>query len=389
MTAHDHPPHPTMSALMHAATATAFDALTAQAAVLDERGVIVHANPAWTAFMAAHQHPCDVGVNLMEVSARGDGPCGADGARLAAALQTLLRGDHPAVDLEYPCTDDRWLALHARTFHVQNEAYVLVVQEDATSQHLADARQQAIDEEVRRAVRDRTSDLREENSDLNAFIGAVSHDLKTPVRHIHGFLGQLRRRLGEVGAEEARLLGILDHATNRLDGMIDELLALARVASTPLHFTPVNLNDTVHAARAAVHVDAEGRDVHWEIGPLPVIHGDPHLLELAFTNLLSNALKYTARRPRTHIRVAAERQGDELHVSVRDNGVGFPPEQATRLFGAFQRLHAERDFPGIGMGLANVKRIVERHEGRVWADSEPGAGATFTVAFPAPPEGPA
>ncbi|MGI8748228.1 MAG: sensor histidine kinase, partial [Deinococcus sp.] len=125
-----------------------------------------------------------------------------------------------------------------------------------------------------------------------------------------------------------------------------------------------------------------GRDVSWRVGQLPVVQGDRELLRLVLLNLLSNALKYSQHRPQAVIEVDAERQNAEWVVQVRDNGVGFDPRWAGKLFGAFQRLHRPEEFEGSGVGLATVKRIIARHGGRVWAESQPGEGATFCFALP-------
>ena len=144
----------------------------------------------------------------------------------------------------------------------------------------------------------------------------------------------------------------------------------------------------VEECRRELAPESAGRAVRWEVGPLPPARGDPAMLRLVWRNLLSNALKYSRTRPQAQVRVEGEQQGAECVYRVRDNGVGFDASQAGLLFGVFQRLHGEAEFEGTGVGLANVRRIVERHGGRVWAEAREGQGATFGFSLPAlAPEG--
>ena len=167
-----------------------------------------------------------------------------------------------------------------------------------------------------------------------------------------------------------------------MDALIDGLLQFARLSQQPLQLRPVNLHDLAEAIREELTPDYLGRSVFWRIGQLPTVRADPELLHQVLSNLFSNALKYTRTRPEAKIEVRAEIQEESWAVLVRDNGVGFDPAYGDRLFGVFQRLHAERDFEGTGIGLANVRRIVARHGGRVWAEGELGAGATFAFTLP-------
>ncbi|GGR13364.1 GAF domain-containing protein [Deinococcus ruber] len=256
---------------------------------------------------------------------------------------------------------------------------------DVTELRTAEAQLRAWNEALEAQVRERTGALQAANAELDAFNYSVSHDLRTPVRHMLGFAGLLRRSAQtRLDDREQRLLVQVESAATHMNALIDGLLAFARLSREPLHRAAVDLNAVVDEVRATLEPDIGERQVAWQVEPLPAVFGDRQLLKFALTNLLSNALKYSARREIAHIEVAGERRGDEVVLWVRDDGVGFDPAYADRLFGVFQRLHSVRDFEGVGVGLANVQRIAVRHGGRVWAQGQVDAGATFFMTLPAP-----
>jgi PAS domain S-box-containing protein len=235
-----------------------------------------------------------------------------------------------------------------------------------------------------RALEQNVVELAAVNRELEAFSYSVSHDLRAPLRHITGFAMLLQQSLSTTLDAEGRryLKTIMDSAT-RMGGLIDDLLAFSRVGRTPLAQSSVDLNRLVVEAQHEVSADINGRAVSWQVQELPTVEGDPTLLRLVFVNLLSNALKYSSTRPRSEIQVGVlPRSGAETVVFVRDNGVGFDMQYADKLFGVFQRLHSADEFEGTGIGLANVRRIVQRHGGRTWADGEVDRGATFYVSLP-------
>ncbi|HYV84585.1 MAG TPA: ATP-binding protein [Patescibacteria group bacterium] len=221
------------------------------------------------------------------------------------------------------------------------------------------------------------------NRELEAFAYSVSHDLRAPLRHVSGFVELLENHAGAALDETGRKhLQRISAAAGRMGALIDDLLSFSRMGRTEMQRSTVDLGRLVDDVRREVEQGAAGRRIVWGVGRLPSVQGDPAMLRLVLTNLLSNAVKYTAPRPEARIEVQATRAGGETVISVRDNGVGFDPRYASKLFGVFQRLHHQDQFEGTGIGLANVRRIVERHGGRTWAEAQPDKGASFHFSLP-------
>ena len=221
------------------------------------------------------------------------------------------------------------------------------------------------------------------NKELEAFSYSVSHDLRAPLRHIAGFSDLLMETAGTEDLEKRRrfLKNIKDSA--RLAGkLVDDLLSFSQMGRAALHPSPVNMTELVRGCIQKLGLDIRERKVEWEIGALPTVRADPTFVQLALYNLLSNAVKFTSHKEVAHIAVTATEDAHEVVFQVRDNGAGFNMDYVHKLFGVFQRLHRMEDFPGTGIGLANVRRIIERHGGRVWAEATPGAGATFSFSIP-------
>ncbi|MBC8009348.1 MAG: CHASE3 domain-containing protein [Burkholderiales bacterium] len=231
--------------------------------------------------------------------------------------------------------------------------------------------------------------LRQANEELEAFSYSVSHDLRAPLRHIEGFSDMLGRH-ASAGLDERghRYLTVIADSARRMGTLIDDLLTFARIGRTELRRLPVHLDELVRDVRAALAAETSGRAIEWDVRPLPVVTGDPNLLRQVFANLLGNAVKYTSRQPAARITLHAEEKPAtadtpaEIVVSIRDNGAGFDMKYAGKLFGVFQRLHNASEFEGTGVGLANVRRIIQRHGGRTWAEGVPGQGAVFHFSLP-------
>ncbi|GGJ89947.1 ATP-binding protein [Pseudomonas matsuisoli] len=226
-------------------------------------------------------------------------------------------------------------------------------------------------------------ELKKSNKELEAFSYSVSHDLRAPLRHIAGYAELLGDFEGSKLSE--RGMRFLDHIGDsaRFAGtLVDNLLSFSQMGRSALRHSDVDLQALVTSIQAEMQPDYEGRRIEWKLDALPVVIADAAFLHLVLRNLLSNAIKYTRGQDPAVIEVGVRENADEVVVFVRDNGVGFDMAYANKLFGVFQRLHRMEEFEGTGIGLASVRRIIERHDGRVWAEGALGEGATFYFSLP-------
>lgn len=289
--------------------------------------------------------------------------------RTAVALPITLSGRRRGV-LSFALMDGRrWTRTERAMFETVARSLNLALERTETTAELVTQRRS----------------LEVATEELEAFTYSVSHDLRTPVRHIIGFNNLLRRELGEdVTPKVARYLTVVEEAAGRMNTLIDAMLNLSRASRLPLQLGPVDLNAMVGSVRTELELDLLGREVTWQVGALPLVMGDHNTLRQVITNVLDNALKYSRTRSPAQVDIWAEERAREWVIHVRDNGVGFDPQYAHKLFGVFQRLHRAQDFEGSGVGLANVRRIITRHGGQVWAEGRPGEGATFSFSLPKP-----
>jgi PAS domain S-box-containing protein len=221
------------------------------------------------------------------------------------------------------------------------------------------------------------------NTELEAFAYSVSHDLRAPLRHLAGYSQMLQKNSGsKLDESGSRYLEVILAAAGRMGDLIDNLLAFSRLGRADMRKLKVDPNQMLQNVIADLEDEARGRNIQWSIGELPGVNADPALLQMVFTNLLSNALKFTRNRQQSEIEVGCNQNNGELVVFVRDNGAGFDMKYADKLFGVFQRLHRADEFEGTGIGLANVRRIITRHGGKTWAESSNGDGATFYFSLP-------
>jgi PAS domain S-box-containing protein len=238
--------------------------------------------------------------------------------------------------------------------------------------------------ELEERVAERTEQLLAANKDLESFSYSVSHDLRSPLRHISSFVSLLQEHLGTQPDEvSARYLSTISSSARHMSQLIDGLLAFSRLGRAAVNLAPVDMGELVQAVVAELSHDTGGRVVDWVIAPdLPPVQGDALLLREVWANLLSNAFKYTRLRERARIEIGWRRDNDAHMFYIKDNGVGFDAKYANKLFGVFQRLHRATEFEGTGIGLALTKRIVERHAGEVWAESQANVGSTFSFSIP-------
>lgn len=276
----------------------------------------------------------------------------------------------------WPDHSIHWVSIQGRVYRAENGVPTRMrgVIADVTPRKLAE---QALEKNRIELARSNAI-LPSLNKELETFSYSVSHDLRAPLRHVDGFARILKEEhAAELSEEANRYLDRIILSANHMGHLVDGLLKLARIGRKEMVRKKVNLNDLVRQALEDLPKDKDYRDVEWRIEPLPEMDCDPGLLELVFSNLLANAFKFTRHCQPAVIEVGTRLIDGVTAVFVRDNGVGFDPQYADKLFGVFQRLHRQEDFEGTGVGLATVQRIIHRHGGEVWADSRPGEGATF------------
>ncbi|HEY3862726.1 MAG TPA: ATP-binding protein [Verrucomicrobiae bacterium] len=232
--------------------------------------------------------------------------------------------------------------------------------------------------ELELRVKVRTAELAAANQELEAFTYSVSHDLRAPLRHIDAYAQILDEEHATANPTQLRhYLSRIRHGAQNMGRLVDDLLNLARVGRTVSRPETIDLNQLVEEVRSELRLEINGRQIEWRVGKLPEVHGSAGLIKQVFANLISNSVKYTRPRPAAVIEIGQEPTGDGPAIFIRDNGVGFNMQYVGKLFGVFQRLHAEEEFEGTGVGLATVKRIVQMEGGRIWAQSELDKGATF------------
>ena len=288
---------------------------------------------------------------------------------------------------------ERTMLVNARTMPLpdRDDKVVLMTVSDISTRKADENRIR----ELNRQLEGKIDQVTEVNQELEAFSYSVSHDLRAPLRHIGGFADKLGRHLGDNADDKSRhYLEIIGGSARRMSALIDDLLVYSRLGRSALRLQAVDMQSLVVETRAMLDANAQSdtpdRRIEWQVAPLPILIGDENMMRQVWLNLLGNAVKYSGNRDVTRIEVGHDRLDDgSHHFSVRDNGAGFDMEYAGKLFGVFQRLHKASEYPGTGIGLASVRRVLMRHGGRIWAESAPDAGATFHFILPASLDTPA
>jgi light-regulated signal transduction histidine kinase (bacteriophytochrome) len=231
-------------------------------------------------------------------------------------------------------------------------------------------------------------ELQRSNQNLEEFAHAASHDLKEPVRKIHFFTNQLKAQLStQLKDTEIRSFNRIEYATERMGKLIDDLLLYSHVSHRPQETEVIDLNQKMQRVLEDLELDIEERSATIDVGNLPVVNGFRRQLQQLFQNLISNALKYSRKDVPPHIEISASKvtENDKSYhvIVVKDNGIGFEPAYAEKIFQMFTRLHGRTEYSGTGVGLSIAKKVVENHHGFIKVESSPGKGSTFSVFLPA------
>lgn len=313
---------------------------------------------------------------------------------LVQRLRDVLLRDRELWDFELTqrTVDDveRHVVINARRLQQEDSdsPVLLLTVSDVTARALVE--QQV--KELNHQLENKVAQISDVNRELEAFSYSVSHDLRAPLRHITAFAQKLEDHLGEqIDHTSRHYLGVVRDASRRMAQLIEDLLVFSRLGRGALRLQAVDMQALVSETCALAESEASNRRIIWHVDPLPTVVGDENMLRTVWQNLIGNAVKYTGQREIAHVDISVRQdEGGDYEFTVADDGAGFDMRYVDKLFGVFQRLHKASEFPGNGIGLANVRRIVMRHGGRVWAEGEPDHGARFhfTLSVIEPPPQP-
>lgn len=351
-------------------------------ALVDEELRCLLANEAF-----AELYGLDLQRRLQPLAQLGDGAW-SDTVLLQRFSDVLLR-DRELWDYEMTQRTvdglDRRVIINARRLkpHESDTPALLLTVSDITARALVEQRVN----DLNRQLEGKVTKISDVNRELEAFSYSVSHDLRAPLRHIAGFARKLDQHMGDQRDDKsAHYIEVIASSAQRMALLIDDLLVFSRLGRGALRLQAVDMQTLAEEARSEIESSLQGTDrhIHWNLASLPMVIGDENMLRTVWQNLLGNAAKYTGKCEVAHIEVSVQQdQRGDYEFTVTDNGAGFDMQYADKLFGVFQRLHRASEFEGNGIGLANVRRIVTRHGGRVWAEGKLGEGASFHFSLPA------
>lgn len=303
---------------------------------------------------------------------------GIEDSLLFSQLQAVMR-NRKSVQMEnlfdYPDGSQAWFELSIQP--IPEGIFILSI--DITERKLAQAAIAELNESLERKIEERTAQLQAINKELESFSYSVSHDLRAPLRAINGFSKLLAQQHAEsLNDDGKRLVSIISTNAQTMGTLIDDLLEFSRTGRADVRSSTVDMNTLVKHVLAVNNISG----AQLQVESLPMAFCDAAMMTQVWTNLIANALKYSAKKENPLIRIWASTEAHYINYHIQDNGVGFDMQYASKLFGVFQRLHSSREFEGTGVGLALVYRIIGKHGGRVWAEAELDQGATFHFSLP-------
>ena len=367
---------------------TILNTLPANIALLDDKGVIIAVDEAWKKFADENNMQSDnygVGDNYLDVCQKATGTDQQTAMEMCNGTAEVLHGRIGNFAMEYPChspVEQRWFRVEVRPLVENERSGAVVMHINITERKEAENKIVQLNESLEVRVQERTAELSEANKALEAFSYSVSHDLQAPIRTMVGFTKIIKQEYAaKLDPELNKLLGFIDSGSKRMAELIDDLLKLAKYDKEVLRLAPVNMTELINGTWANIKRSNPNHAI-LELAELPEVQADGSLIQQVVINLLTNAVKYSSKKEKPVVSVWAEQTKENTTFYFKDNGAGFDMSMHQRLFGAFQRLHGVSEFEGTGIGLALVKRIIEKHGGRVSGEGKVGEGATFYFTLP-------